>query len=214
MARRNTPELILQTSLALFNELGEPNVSTNLIADEAGISPGNLYYHFRSKQEIVVELFSRFAAQLDTVIALPLSATFQAEDLWFQLHLSFELKGKYRFLFRDPIDITASVPRLRRAFMGLYRRERKAVAELISSLQKSGTMSISSREKEILLNNLMLAMMYWISFAEMFDEHGLQDGDVQIRAIAGALQMVIPYMADEARNELTNLAIFYLSHPS
>jgi len=214
MAKRNTRELVLQTSLALFNELGEPNVSTNRIADEANISPGNLYYHFRNKQDIVVELFTRFATQLDRIIAVPVSAALRAEDLWFQLHLSFELKGHYRFLFRNPIDISSRVPSLRRAFMGLFRRERKAAEDMISSLEQSGAMCISSREKEILLNNLMLAMTYWIPFAEMYEEHGLQDGNVQIKSIAGALQMIIPYMAEDARAELTNLAIFYLSHPN
>jgi hypothetical protein len=56
-------------------------------------------------------------------------------------------------------------------------------------------------------------MMYWIPFAEMFGEQGLQDENVQVKAIAGALQMVIPYMSEDAAAELTNLAIFYLSHP-
>lgn len=210
--KRNTRELILQTSLLLFNELGEPNVTTNHIADEADISPGNLYYHFHSKQDIILDLFKRFAVRLEPLIDVPESSGLEAQDLWLQLHLSFELKGHYRFLYRNFADIASRIPDLNRAFRGLFRRERQAASSLISSLEQQGTMRISAVEKDLLLDNLMLALIYWIPFADLLTPHGLENGNIQVRAIAGVLQMVTPYLEQPERDHFAELTAHYLSH--
>ncbi|MEQ1783280.1 MAG: helix-turn-helix domain-containing protein, partial [Hyphomonadaceae bacterium] len=57
--KTDTKSRILDTALALFNERGVANVTTNHIAEALNMSPGNLYYHFRNKAEIVRELFAR-----------------------------------------------------------------------------------------------------------------------------------------------------------
>jgi len=212
LAKKNTKELILETSLVLFNRLGEPNVTTNLIADETCISPGNLYYHFNSKQDIVLELFKRFAVQFEPLLDVPAELSLHAQDLWFQLHLSFELKGHFRFLYRNLADITADDSNLNRAFKGLFLREREAARNLLSSLEDSGALSIRKTEKELLLNNLMLSLVYWIPFSELFSESGLEDSDVQVKAIAGVLQMVMPYLREREHIEFAELCDTYLAH--
>ncbi|MEO7335054.1 MAG: TetR/AcrR family transcriptional regulator, partial [Caldimonas sp.] len=61
---RRTAERILEATLALFNRFGEPNVSTTAISAELGISPGNLYYHYPAKDELINKLFGRYEASL------------------------------------------------------------------------------------------------------------------------------------------------------
>src|SRR6266536_2569583 len=54
-----TRDRILETALRLFNEEGAAKVPTNRIATELEMSPGNLYYHFRQKEQLVDRLLRR-----------------------------------------------------------------------------------------------------------------------------------------------------------
>ncbi|MCK7582746.1 MAG: TetR/AcrR family transcriptional regulator [Chromatiales bacterium] len=123
-----TRDRILQTSLQLFNEYGEPRITTNHIADELDISPGNLYYHFRNKDEIIALLFQQFERQMDTALQVPERRVPNMEDMWLYLHLVFENIWEYRFLYRDLDNILSRNKKLRTHFpphpgtQGQYRR--------------------------------------------------------------------------------------------
>jgi AcrR family transcriptional regulator len=210
VSKRNTKELILSTSLTLFNELGEPNVTTNHIADEADISPGNLYYHFRSKDDIVIQLFKRFVSGLQPLTEVPEDSALEAEDLWFQLHLAFEIKGRFRFLYRNLPDLTARIPNLGRAMRALLIRERQAVFHMISGLELKGSLRISPWEKELLVDTILLVITYWIPFAGIFEQHDLEDGSAQVKAIARVLQLVSPFLREPERSKFARLAFEYL----
>jgi AcrR family transcriptional regulator len=211
MARRNTRELILTTSLALFNELGEPNVTTNHIADEADISPGNLYYHFRNKQDIVLELFKRFLGTLHPLLEQPESAQGNVEDLWFRFHLFFEAKGRYRFLYRNLADLTSHSRSLRHAFNGLLATEKRALVNLLDSLIESELLEIGNSSKSFLVENILMLMTYWIPFAEVLGDPGARDGSAQARAVSRVLYLLVPYMREPGASQVRNLAQEYLA---
>lgn len=59
---------VLDTAAELFATSGL-RTSLKEIADACGILPGSLYHHFDSKEAIIVELISRYRADLDTLAA-------------------------------------------------------------------------------------------------------------------------------------------------
>src|SRR3546814_20958657 len=75
-----TRDRILECALQLFTEKGEPNVSTMEVANEMGISPGNLYYHFHGKEPLILGLFERFQGELAPLLDQPAGVQLAPED--------------------------------------------------------------------------------------------------------------------------------------
>ena len=119
---RDTRQRILDCALTMFNTQGEPRVTTNHIADELDISPGNLYYHFRNKDDIIEQLFAGYEARMDTALVVPDGRMAELEDIWLQLHLVFECIWDHRFLYRDLVDILSRNRRLRLRFARILKR--------------------------------------------------------------------------------------------
>lgn len=112
----DTKTRILDVALALFNERGSSVVTTNHIAQALGISPGNLYYHFRNKAEIVRALFARIASEWDANYALPPSTMPSIELMEAMLAGNFAIQGRYRFYFRDLTLLLNADPDLAEAY--------------------------------------------------------------------------------------------------
>ncbi len=129
-------ETILQTAIDLFNDMGTARVTTNLIAKEAGISPGNLYYHFTDKAHIIREIFERMTSDWDEVNKVFLETGPQFEDLMTEfITANFKLLWEYRFYSRemvplinaDPILKERHIPVINEHFNEQYRIIQKAV---------------------------------------------------------------------------------------
>ena len=112
---RRTAERILEVTLDLFNRFGEPNVSTTLISAELGISPGNLYYHYPAKDELINSLFAAFERALNDLLSAADNVR-NVEDAWLFFHMLFELIWQYRFLYRDLNDLLSKNRRLETHF--------------------------------------------------------------------------------------------------
>jgi len=209
VARRDTRELILATSLALFNELGEPNVTTNLIALEADISPGNLYYHFHSKDDIALELFKRYLLLMRPLLDAEEDAAPDVEALCFRTHLLFETMGRFRFLYRNLADLHARIPNLRHAIHGLLGRKKDVLLEVARQLQASGILAVNDAALEAVTDNAVTLMTFWIPMAEIRGDPGLEDGTTLGRAVARVLQLYIPYLRQPESDLVAALAAEY-----
>jgi len=207
---RQTRERILETSLAMFNAQGEPNVTTNHIADELGISPGNLYYHFRNKDDIVEHLFARYEARIGDALLLPDGRAPNLEDIWLQLHLVFESLWHYRFLYRDLVDILARNRKLKLRFSRIMGRAAASATELLRGLAGAGVMRASADEIRALAENILLIATFWMNFdAVRGGKPHAGEADLN-RGIHQVMMLVAPFLRDAERYHLNALAATYV----
>jgi AcrR family transcriptional regulator len=205
---RQTRQRILDASLAMFNAQGEPNVTTNHIADELEISPGNLYYHFRNKDDIIEHLFGRYEERIDAALSAPSGRLPGLEDVWLQLHLVFECIWDYRFLYRDLADILSRNRRLRIRFARILKRADEQAHAVMRGLSQAGVMRASAAELDAAATNVLVISTFWLNYAaargDKDEQKSIRDGIVQV------MMLLAPFLRDAERVHLNTLTQAYL----
>ncbi len=212
---RRTRERILELSLRLFNDFGEPNVNTTLIAEEMNISPGNLYYHFKNKDDIINCIFQQFEREIDKLLALPTGRVPNVEDAWLFLHVLFELIWKYRFFYRDLNNLLANNRTLELKFKQLLNQKVKVARGLCDGLAQAGELQAGAREIEALATNMVVVATYWLSYSYVLDPRRFNEPDVIGAALQRGCYQVMaltsPYLTGQSRALFEQLAAEYLN---
>ncbi len=181
-----TKDKIVYAALELFNQQGERNITTNHIAAHIGISPGNLYYHFSNKQEIVREIFALYSneiierttpsdAEIDSVVLLKR----HADSL-------FSLMWKYRFFYANLPEILQRDEVLHERYVALQETTQANLHEIFTRFVNMGVMSIEQNEVDNLVTSFHLIASSWLSyrsamsFATPITEAVVRQGIIQL----------------------------------
>lgn len=163
-ASLKTRERIARISLALFNEHGERSMSTNHIAAAAGISPGNLYYHFANKQQIVAVLVGHYQQQMRAALQPPCGVTPGIDHLGECLEAVITAIWDYRFIYRDLEHLVQADPALaaeHRAFSVMCLREGRA---LLEALCDHGLLTMTAQAQQAVAINAWLILTSWVRY--------------------------------------------------
>ncbi len=211
-APRRTAERILEVTLGLFNRFGEPNVSTTLISSELNISPGNLYYHYPAKEELVNALFKRYEVALQDLLgAAP--GVHDVEDAWFFMHTLFELVWQYRFLYRDLNDLLSKNRRLETHIKDALLHKTSALRAVLDGLEHAEVLTMTASEREISATHMVVMLTWWLSYEYVRDpRHALEPESAEKSLLRGAkhvLGLLLPYAAPGHKAHLSQLLSAY-----
>ena len=205
-----TRDRILKTSLLLFNEEGEQNVTTVDIANEMDISPGNLYYHFRGKESIIDALYEEYETVMLSLLYQGVSEELSVEDHWYFIYVIFEEIYKFRFFFLNLGDILQRYPELERRFKRLIKNKVNTIEALSLQLIEKEAIQVNAQDISQLAENISFTLLYWFPFQQLLHADK-EPAEIIHSGVYHVLSLVIPF-ADAGQTDWADaLSVIYES---
>lgn len=185
----STKRRIIQTAVQLFNEQGVGKVSTNHIAAAASMSPGNLYYHFKNKSEIIGAILHQMYEEWNEVWALPEHERLSRQHLEQRLMMNFEILWRYRFFYREALSLFQADENLRQKHNAMMQTRLVEQQAFVQRFVADGVLQIEADAEQLekLLISCWIIANNWLTFLEMngrpVDEEAFKEGVGLIWAI-------------------------------
>ena len=164
-----TQEEILTQALALFNEKGVGEVSIREIARAAGISHGNLRYHFPEKGELVRALFRRCERAVDQDMAGLLASPDDLPALLRMIWAQAQHFQEFRFLMDHMVEVCAQFPAVAEGLRAMYRRREGELLALLAGWRARGWVRAAASESDLkeAIRLLQLAVDFGLPFVKV-----------------------------------------------
>lgn len=203
-----TRDRILKTSLALFNSEGEAQVSTVDIAAVLGISPGNLYYHFKGKEAIIEALFDEFETELRQVLSAPIEKPLSLEDNWIFTYIIFEEINDFRFFYEGMSSILERCPSLRPRLARLLALKKSTTLAILTSLEKQKLVKFLANEKDRLADRLAAHLTFWLQYRAVTEREATDRARIHDGVFSTVMQ-IAPYVAADREAYLERAAAYF-----
>lgn len=203
-----TRDRILHTSLLLFNVEGEAQQTAVDISNALGISPGNLYYHFKGKDAIIRALFDGFEEEMRVILRGSRGRVTSIEDNWVYIYIILEEIYDFRFFYRNLGVLLDRYPDLAVRFRSLVAEQRTTILDVLNGLAKAEILTIDPRLKEALTDQIMMTLTFWLEAASLNrKEH---DGAALIhRTVFQVMCLIVPYMGETGFEALSRMIEHY-----
>jgi len=195
-------ERIIRASIELFNQSGVHRITTNHIIDELNISPGTFYYHFKNKEEIIRNIFSRITSDFGDLISAPVEDS-DFTGIIEMIQKLYRLYYKYRFFYYDISMILDRDEKLADDYRNNYRIKSQMLKDFTLALEQKGIIRkfINSGDREIYLQNQWIMTDFWLSFRKA--SYGTDSEEVMIEeGVKSYLNYIQVYMTEKAVKEL------------
>lgn len=192
---KKTQLKIVKTAIRLFNKGGVANVRVQDIAVAAGISPGNLTYHYKTKKDLMIAVL-QYMKELQKEL-FPYQSIVEAPS-WLDLvqtYLRFQIQ--FRFFYRDILEIANLVPESKIQYQ-------KQIESVINFNRNGIYMSVGrgymrpeehDKQYQTLATHAWAILNAWLTVREVLGEEVANIN----HGIYGLIELNYPYLTEKGK---------------
>ena len=200
----STPALIIQKSLEMFNRYGERQVTTNHIAQQLELSTGNLYYHYGSKEEIIIELIAQYISKFDALMRTTLDSDATLDNFINLLEDLISLRWQYRFIINSKFGAFLYNDKLNSAY---FSSEKTCLTanknKLFCILLENGILK-KTTDTAMLAHQFSLLLEAWLSM-QVSNAEAVNPQTVILNGSFYMMMFILPSISDQWAEEITKL---------
>ena len=171
---------IIEAAIELMNKNGSV-VGTNQLTEHLPISPGNLYYHFRNREEILIEVLTRLRSDLDAQLELAPGETLDAGRLARCFTGGARVLWQHRFFFSSAMELVVKDKSLSKQYREFCIRGTAQVRTIVQLAVTAapGLQKLTTAERDKLAENMWVLWTSWPRYTEVINGYQLQEKEIK-----------------------------------
>jgi len=162
---------VLEKALEMFNEGGYMDIGMREIARELKISPGNLTYHFKKKEDILIALLDRFGQQNSAFYEDYFASPSTLHNFLVLMKKIFESQYQFRGVYIGNQFVQAEIQhRDRFDYRSIATQREAAFTKIFEDLRTAEQIDATDDDIAFLVSFVKLIGRFWLSEATLFEK--------------------------------------------
>lgn len=203
---KDTKQNILSASRELFNELGYSQVTIRMIALKLNMSPGNLNYHFKKREEILEALYFEMVDVFDKRVKGLKNESITFKKIKSDIKISMERMVGYKFFWTDLYNLILLNDKIKDHFEEAYNQRMSGYKLLFKKLQNDRLLKQQEFEKELqfLIERMIDYSNTWLYASNLYEKKKINKAYIDYQSNV-LLFMLYPYLTDKGKKQIQEL---------
>lgn len=202
-----TKDKILLNAIEQYNKFGVQGITSRHIAAEMGISHGNLDYHYKTKEDIILAIHEKMRSEMSAYFISRKQESSSIEHVHLLLIQLEEFQYRYRFINLDVLEIARAYPNIASLLQKTSEYRKLQMDALFQDfLADEYMLEIEKESYENIQHIIRIIITFWLSQREVLGTERFTEKGAMVKSIWAVIH---PYLTARGKKEQEKIIAKY-----